>query len=317
MLTRRRVLAAKIEAAEGTAEAITVTDAGIIAINPKFDADIKMYDRANVMLNSLSKLQPMPGQKMGKISFQAELKGAGAAYSATVKPAVGMYLRACGFAETIVTTAGSETATYLPASTGVPSLTIWLYDDGVVKKLKGCRGTVKFDAKIGEAFLATFEFQGVYDAVADLAMISPTLEGTVPPLFLNASLTVGAYAAICETFSADMGNQLQMRPDVNSVNGYLSARITDRKPTCKIDPEMVTVATKDFYGLWAAGTTAALNIGPVAAASGLYNKFTITAPKLVPTSVSEGERSGNSTAPHDYTMAMNTGDDEFSILFAK
>ena len=316
MLTRRRVIAAKIEAAEGTAEAITAADGGIIAINPKFDADIKMYGRDNVMLSTLSKLQPIPGQRMGKISFQAELKGAGAAYSALIQPAIGKYLRACGFAETIVTTAGAETATYLPASTGVPSLTIWLYEDGVVKKLKGCRGTAKFDAKIGEAFLVSFEFQGVYGGVTDLAIINPTLEATVPPIFLNASLTIGAYSAICESFGVDMGNQLQMRPDVNSTAGYLSCRLTDRKPTGKLDPEMVTVATHDFFGLWLAGTPAALNIGPLAG-GGDYNKFTITAPKLVTTKIADSDRSGNSVAGHDFALVMNTGDDEFSIVFAK
>ena len=315
MKTRRSIIAAKIESVEGTAEALTVAEAGIMCLSPKFEADFKMYDRSNVMLGTLSKLQSVAGTKSGKISFQAELKGTGVAYSAVVKPAIGMYLRACSMSETVVTTAGSETVTYLPASSGAPSLTIWVYVDGIVQKLKGCRGTAKIDAKIGEAFIVSFDFTGVYDGVADLGMISPTLEATTPPTFLNAGLTFGGYAATCESFSADLGNQVQLRSDVNSATGFLSAIVADRKPTCTIDPEMVTVATRDYYGLWAAGTPAALNIGPVG--TGNYNKITITAPKLITSKISAGDRSGSVTAGHTCELAMNTGDDEISIVFSK
>lgn len=315
MLTRRGVIAGAIETVEGVAEEIAAADGGILGINIKFDPDFEMDKRDDVMTESLSPLLPLPGAKSGKLSFSAEMKGSGVAYSATVKPALGKYLRACGFAETIVTTAGSESATYLPASTGVPAMTLWFYHDGVVKKLKGCRGNVKFSAKKGGRFLAQFDFTGVYDDVADEVMISPTYEATVPPVFLDASLTIDGYAAVVETFDADMGNQLQLRPDANSAAGYLSARITKRYPVGKLDPEMTLAATRDWYGLWAAGTPAALNIGPIGTVD--YNRFTITAPKMVTTKIGEGDRSGEQVANHDYTLARNTGDDEISIAFVK
>lgn len=315
MLSRRRVIAAKIEAVEGTAEAITVTDAGILAIDPKFDADITMYDRANVKLNTLSKLVPVPGQRSGKISFKVELKGSGAAYSASVKPGVGVFLKACGFAETIDVTVGAEKATYLPASTGIPTLTIWLYEDGAVRKLRGCRGTVKFSGKVGEAVFAEFDFTGVYDGAATLAMITPTFESQVPPVLLNAAMTIDAYAAVLESFSIDMGNKIELRPSVNTPDGFLSALFVDRNPTGKIDPEMVLAATYDFFTKWTTGAVAALNIGPIS--NGNYNKFTITAPKCVYTKISGGERVGNITADLDFALTMNTGDDEFKLEFSK
>jgi len=315
MLTRRRIIAAKVESVEGTAEAITVTDAGIVAIDPKFDADIKMYDRNSIKLNTLSKLQPVPGQQMGTISFRCEIKGTAATYSATVKPAMGIYLRACGFSEAVDVTAGAEKVTYLPASTGVPSITIWLYDDGAVRKLKGARGTVSFSGKVGEPIFAEFKFTGVYDGAPALAMVTPTLELSPPPVMLNAALTIDAYAAICETFSVDMGNEIQMRGSANATTGYLSAMLTDRKPTGKLDPEMVLPATYDFMGKWVAGNAGALSIGPLGSVN--YNKFTISAPKCVYTKVGSGERSGLSTADLDITLAMNTGDDEFKLEFVK
>lgn len=315
MLSRRRVIAAKIESVEGTAEAITVSDTGILAIDPKFEADIKMYDRANVQLNTLSKLIPVVGTQAGKISFKAELKGSGAAYSSSVKPGAGVFLRACGFAETIDTTLGAEKATYLPASTGVPTLTIWLYEDGAVRKLKGCRGAVKFSGKVGEPVFAEFDFTGVYDGAATLAMVAPTFESQIPPVLLSAAMTIDSYAAILESFSIDMGNKVDLRPSINTAAGWLSALLTDRNPTGKIDPEMVLAATYDFYTKWTAGAGAALNIGPIA--NGDYNKFAITAPKCVYTKISEGDRTGNITADLDFALAMNTGDDEFQLQFSK
>jgi hypothetical protein len=316
MLSRRAVIAGAIEAVEGVAEAITVADGGVMAINVKWDPDFDMEKREDVMSESLSPLQPLVGAKKGTLTFQLELKGAGTAYAALVKPACGKYLRACGFAETIVTTAGVETATYEPASTGVPSITLWFYHDGVVKKLYGCRGNAKLSAKKGKRFLIDFSFQGVYGGIADLAIISPTYEPTAPPLFLNASLTIGAYAAVVDSFDADMGNTLEVLGSVNNVTGYRVCNITKRYPVGKLDPEMTLKATHDWYGLWEAGTPAALNIGPIVG-EGDYNTFAITAPKMVTTKIGEGDRGGQQVANHDYTFVRDTGDDEFVLTFSK
>ena len=314
MLTRRRVIAAKIEAAEGIMEAITVADGGVLAVDPKFDADIKMYER-NVMLGTLSNLQPLPGQQSGTISFKVELKGTTGAYAAGNKPDLSKFIRACGFAETVDLTAGAEKVTYLPASTGIPSLTLWLYEDGMVRKLYGCRGTVSFSGKIGEPVFADFKFTGVYGGTDTAAIIAPTFANVIPPTVLGASLTIDAYAAICESFSIDMGNEIQLRSSIGAAKGYLSALMTGRKPTGKIDPEMVLPTAYDFMGKWVAGTAAELAIGPIGSQD--YNRFTLDAPKCVYTKVGSGDRSGNMTADLDFSLAMVTGDDEFKLEFVK
>lgn len=309
MLTRRRVIAAKVEAVEGTAEALTVSDSGILAFDVKFDADFKMYNRAPA-LPTLSKLVPIPGQQSGKVTFKAEMKGPGASYSTTVKPALGLFLRACGFAETV--TAGTSVV-YAPASTGVPTLTIWVYEDGIIKKLKGCRGNVKLTGKVGEPIIAEFDFFGVYDAVVDGAMISPSYEASVPPVLLGTTFTVDGYAAVINSVSFDMGNKVELRDSLSNASGYFSALLTDRNPTGKIDPEAMLVATYDIYGKWKSGSAGALSLGAVGATN--FNKYTITAPKCVYTGVSEGDRVGIVTNETSFNLAMNTGDDEISISF--
>lgn len=308
MLTRRRVVAGKIEVTEGTAETITVADAGILAMDVKSDFDLKVTERA-IQLNTMSNLAPVIGAQSGKLSFRAELKGSGGASYATVPPALDVYLKACGFAATL----SAPSAIYKPASSGIPSITLWVYEDGIVKKLKGCRGNVKFSGKVGEPCYADFDFTGVWDAVADVAMISPTFEGTVPPALLNSAFTIDAYAGVITNFSIDMANNVALRETINTATGYVSALITARKPSGSVDPEMTAVAAYDWFGKWKAGATAAFNLGPVGGTA--YNKFAITAPKAVYNKIGEGDRNGIITADAQFSLAMNTGDDELVLTF--
>lgn len=309
MLTRRRIIAGKIEATEGTAESITVSDAGILAIDPKFEATIESNARATTIA-TLSNPIPITGKRSARITFRAELKGPGASYSASVKPALGTYLRACGFAETVV--AGTS-VTYAPASAGVPSITLWLYEDGLVKKLKGARGNVRISGEVGGIMYADFEFVGNYDGVADLAIVSPTYEATVPPILQGATFTVDSYAAVIRSISLDMGNSLQLRESVASTTGHLSAVITARSPSGSIDPEATTVSAYNWYGKWIANNAGALSLGAVG--SSQYNRYTITAPKVVYTGIRESSRSGIDVNEISFALAMNTGDDELSIQF--
>ncbi|MDH4100605.1 MAG: hypothetical protein OEV28_08515 [Nitrospirota bacterium] len=313
MQTNRRLIAAKPEAVEGTGETLLAADGGILALNVKVDVDIKMLPR-NVTKASLGKRADVPGSRLARITFRAEMKGPGSAYSTTVKPALSPYLRGCGYAETVDATPGTEKTTYVPASTGAPSLTIWSYEDGVIKKLIGCRGNVKFSTEAGGIVYADFDFIGVWDGLVDGAMLAPTFEGTTPPVFLNGSFTIDSYAAIIKGFNIDRANKLYLRESANASSGYLSAVITDRDFNGSIDPEMVLKATYDWYGKWQAGTPGALSIGYVGATQ--YNKFKITGPKAQYRKVSDADREGQTVADTAFQLAENTGDDEMQIEFA-
>ncbi|WP_298434582.1 hypothetical protein [Geobacter sp.] len=312
MLTKRRVVVAKIETVEGTPEALVAGDGGIIAIDAKWTPDIKMLSRA-AAIPTLSKLQDIPGLALSRIQFKTELMGRTAAFAAGNLPYVSPFLRACGFAETLVTTPSAETVTYAPASTGLPSLTIGLYSDGVIKKIAGARGTVKFTGNVGEQIWAEFDFLGAYIAPVAGAMLSPTFPSHLPPRLTGANFTVGAFSPTLKSFEIDMGNKLAPRENMNSASGYKSFMLSDRDPRGKFDPEMEAIATHDWYGRWLAGTSGALNIGAIGSAQ--YNKVQITAPKLAYVKVAEGDREGIELANTDFQLAMNTGDDEISIEF--
>ena len=311
--TRRRVLAGKIEAAEGVAETLTAAEGGILALDVKWTPDIKMLQR-NAALPTLSKLKQIPGLALAHVSFKVELMGRTAAFSALNLPHIDPYLRASGFAATLDVSAGVEKVTYKPASSGLPCMTIGVYSDGVRKLLTGARGSVKLSGEVGSQLFAEFDFVGAYNPVTDVTILAPTFPTFAPPLLTGASFTIGGYAAVMKSINFDMGNKLAPREDMNAVSGYKSFMITDREPTGHFDPEMNTVAEYDWYGLWKAGTSAALSLGAIGATQ--YNKVKVTAPTVVTTKIGEGDREGLEIADTSFQLAMGTGDDEIIIEFS-
>lgn len=315
MLTRKRAIYAKIESVMGTMEAITSTEVvGIVAYDVKLDPDIKMYERTPIS-TSLSPFAPAPGARSGKLSFKTELKGPAAAYSLTVKPVFSIFARACGLAETIVTTAGTESATYQVASAAIPTLTLWSNIDGEVKKLYGCVGNVKLEGKTGEPTFLTWEFTGVFAGVADLALPTVSYEMSDPPIMLGATFTLDGQTWNIDKYSIDLGNSVELVPSMKATDGWAYAKITNRKPVLGFDPEAVSVATYDIHGKWRSGAKGALAIGPVGSTD--YNRFSIAAPKCVYTKVGEGDRTGIYIYDVQATLARDSGDDEFVLSLPK
>lgn len=304
MLMERRLIAAKIEVTEGTAETLAAADAGILVFKPKADPDIAQYKR-NPTRTTLSQMASVSGKRSAKISFSVELKGSGVA--GTPPPILGVLLKGCGFSETIVALAS---VTYKPASASIPSLTIASYEDGVIKAIWGARGTVKITAKAGDVVMLDFEFTGADFSVTDGAMLAPTYDNVVPQPFLNAVFSLGGYPAIIGSFNADVANTVTLREDVSKGSGHISAVITNREPKGSIDPEMVTVATHNFFGIWRSGATAALST-VIGATAG--NIATITAPAIRYSKVSDSDKSGIAGLGLDFDLCMSAGDDEMSI----
>lgn len=318
MQTKRRVIAGKIEGVEGTPEALTATEAGLLVRSASYTPDITMLPR-EVILATFSKLPDLPGARMAAISFSAEVIGRGAAYSAGVKPRLSPYLRACGLLETVDVTPATEKVSYQRASANIPSLTLALLDDddeggAVLKRISGARGNVKFRGERGGALMADFTFTGVYLDVADGAQLAASYDALLPPQLLAAQFNLAGYAPSLQSFEVDLGNKVAGIPDMNTASGYKAFRITDGDTRGRFDPEMVKVSTYDYYGKWKGGIGGALSIGAFGPAQ--YNRVKLTAPKLVTTKVSEGERESLQIVNVDFQLAMNAGDDELVLEFS-
>ena len=201
-----------------------------------------------------------------------------------------------------------------PISTGVPSLTLGLYEDGIRKLIKGARGTVKFNFKIGEPVIANFNFMGVESGVTDASMLSGvSFDDVLPPVLLNAIMSVDNSSLNIGEMEIDIANTLASKDKIDDAKGILSYMITGRDVQGSFNPEMVSVATHDFFTKWFNNNPVKLDM--------LYgqntgNSFRFYAPKLVYSKVDDGERDGIQLAQtsFDLTGSMEPGDDELALL---
>ena len=379
MLIRKRQLAAKIEAVEGTAETLLAADAGILVnFSPKASYDPQMYQRDPVRA-SLTKMGKLAGKRSAGIDFSIELKGSG---SVTVEPEWLRLIRACGFAsnalkkitigaittgpylhgETITgetsgatgrvvlktangtttlyfialsgtfetgevitggTSGATATASADPASAGfeikpvsssVVSLTMGLFEDGIRKVLKGCRGTVKFNFKIGEPATLDFSFKGVEAGVADVPMFTGvSFDNTVPPVLLNAVMACDGVSLNIGEMEINVSNTLASKDKIDDAKGILSFMITGRDMQGSFNPEMVPVATHDFFSKWFSNTPMVVDL---AYGETEGNKFRFYAPGIIYNKIDDGDRDGLQLAQtsFDLTGSMEPGDDELAIL---
>ena len=303
LLLHKTQLAAKVEAAEGTAENPGAGDA-LLVINPSFSPQVQMHER-KIVTSDLSPYKSLSGRRSASLSFEVELKGEG---SAGVAPEWGELMRACGFDEDIV---ASTSVTYTPASSGVPSITLSLYMDGLLTKLWGARGSVKLSLSAGEPGRLNFQFTAADFSVTDAAMLSGvSYDATEPESFLAANFSIDSYSAVVERVDFDIANTLQLRSDVNKQSGYVSTLLTGRRPVGSLDPELPLVADYDVFTKWRDGNEGALSLTLGATAG---NIATITAPKCRYTKLGLAERGRARTRGADFELNRNNGDDELSI----
>ena len=306
MIIKRAQMAAKAEGTEGTAETLAGADA-FLAMNINFNPEIEMGPRDNVS-SSLSNFSKAPGARKATMEFDVELKGSGTAGTA---PALGKILKACGFGETVVAV---TSVTYLPASTGINSMTLALYNDGVRYSISGARGNVSLKLEKGKPGMLHFVFTSADFTVTDVALLTTgvTYETTKPQPFLTAALTIDSYAALLGSLEFNINNEVALRDDVNQGSGHKSAVIIGRRPSLSIDPEMITVATYDFFGKWRSGSEGALTLALTGSAG---NICTITSPKVQYTGAKLADKSGIRSLGIDCQLNRNAGDDEISIAF--
>lgn len=307
MLTKKSVVLAKIEATYNTDPTpVAATDAVKVENLTHGPASQKMVEQPNVK-NTLGKEKSLFGTALWQVTFDALVKGSGAAGTA---PEFGALLRACGLGETIV---ALTSVTYAPVSTGFESVTLYVYEDGKLYKITGCVGNVAHAGEAGGAGKLSFTFTGHKLAITDETLVSPTLDTTEAPIIKSAGFTIDSYAAAISALNFDMGNQVIMPPDINASDGFGEIQITDRDINGTIDPEDVLIATNDFISDWEAGTEMALTTGVIGGTVG--NRFQISMPAVSYRDASLGDRDGLRTMELPYGAHESSGDDGVSLAF--
>ncbi len=307
MLKRKVLVLAKVEAVYGVdAAPVPATD----SIRTGLDVSVKPTGEELVRDFADPSLSPLPhliGEKYAEAKFSTEIKGSGAAGTA---PEIGVLFKGCGFAETIVP---ATSAAYDPVSASEQSLTIWVYRDGLLHKLTGCRGTGEVDLSVGKYGVINWTFQGLYVDPIDSALLSGTYNVTQPPVVLSAAFSIGAYSAVATKLALSMANELAFRRDMNSAAGIREIVITGRPDRGgSFDPEAVLEATHPFWANWKSAVQAALSV-TVGSVAG--NRCVITGPKAQIKSIGYADRDGILTYEIPFRLARNLGDDEVKFLF--
>ncbi|AMV34329.1 hypothetical protein VN12_19545 [Pirellula sp. SH-Sr6A] len=305
-LKMKRVFAAKIETAAGTAESLTTSDAQFNAYNiespqPNFDVQSRPGQGA------FGKRASVVAGKIGVISFVHDWEWDG---TSTLPKWVDTLFPACGLVKSTLT---FTPRTEAPGA-NVKTLTIATYIDGKLKKLRGASGTAVTEFPTNKTPFTTFTFTGIWVPVEDEALIAPTYPTVSKMFYKNSTTTLDGVALCSSSLSLDFGNTVTPHECQADVEGYAYGLILDRTPVLSGDPEAVLVATQDRYGMFESMAEEAFSMtipGPTT------SYVTIAAPKAQIVSIQEGDRGGVETDDIQLQFNQNgsTPDQEFSIVF--
>ena len=193
-LINKTVVLAKLETTygvdsipSGAANALVVSNLNINPLNAEYIA-------RGIIRDYLGGSEELAGARYVECGFDIELVGSGLL---AVAPAWGPLMRSIGFAEIITPDVRVD---YVPISGNFESSTIYWYDDGVLHKLLGVRGTATLDLGVGKKPVISFKFMGVDGGATVAPVVGTTLTAwRVPQVVIDANsgdLTFGATHAI-------------------------------------------------------------------------------------------------------------------------
>ena len=307
LLTRKRVILIEAESSYGTdpsmatSTVVLVTD---LSITPQ-SSDVVNRDVVRPFLGASEQLL---ANTRVECTFSVELAGSGTAGTA---PRYGDALKACGFAEAIVS---STSCTYTPVSASFSSISIHYNVDGVRHIVTGCRGRFVVNAEVGAIPTIDFTFTGIYNAPTDTALPTIAYGNQATPLIFKNGNTSGfqllSYAGALQSLTMDAGVSTVYR---ELVGGTKEVIITDRASNGSVTIEAPTIAQKDYF-------TAALTDSSLGNLQFLHgttagNKVQLISSKVDIGDVNYGEMDGVAMLEIPYTLVPSASGNELSLIY--
>lgn len=231
----------KIETVEGTSAAPTAANA-IIASNVTFTPLQATEESRDLMLPYMGNQGVILTEEYGRIEFDVEIAGAGAAGSV---PQWGSILRAAGMAETV--TAGVDVA-YSIVESAVESGTIFFNSDGVQHIFLGGRCNVALNINASKIPKFRVTYTGLLGTVTDAVLPVVDASALVKPIVVskaNTALTMHGWTAIAESISFDLGNEVSPLFQI----GAEAVLISDRSSTGSAVIRATSVAELDLFAI--------------------------------------------------------------------
>lgn len=309
MKAKLKILAFKMEATYNTdpvpTAAANVVAAENVDINP-----LKMdVDTIDTVSNSFGGGIKVVAATWCAIKFDFPLCGGGAPRG--TPPNHGPMLRGAGWAQTIT---AATNVTYSLVSTGEESLACYFWNDGVLYKMLGIRGSVSENWTARKAPRGTFEGIGLVVPMVDQTMPTPTEPSIPRPVAVNkanTTLTIDGYSARMASFTWNQANEV----NYNNRVGREDVQIGGRQFSGKAVFELPTVAEKDFIGpagLCTLATPVAMSIVHGTAPG---NTLTRTLPKVQLFNPNPREDGGIVMLECDVHIAKTGSNDEMTLVY--
>ncbi len=316
-LIRKTAVLAKLEATygadpipTGAANALVVSNLSINPLNAEYVA-------RDIVRAYLGGSEELPGARYMECGFDIELVGSGVNAEA---PAWGPLMRAIGFAEVITPAVRVD---YVPVSGAFESATIYWYDDGVLHKLLGVRGTASLDLSVGSKPVISFKFMGVDGGtVAANAAATVLAAWKVPQIVLDANsgnITLGAThsAVLAPAFiggtefpSEGLTIDLGVKAQFQKLLGGESISISDRDVTGSMKLKLTAAEEVAAMSAVKAGTLTSIGLmhGTVA-----NEKISVFMPSVQRKEPTKEEMNGERMCGYKLRVLPLVGNDEIRI----
>ena len=315
----RTVILAKIEVTEGTDPIPTGASDAIQIVEGTLSPAGQIRDR-KPLSTSMAPKDPVQGTLYWELTLVVEAKTNGNADAGNVanKVEFDVLHRICGLSPSYE--AGTRIR-YRPVSDPASheTATIYVYYDGVLHKLRACRGSVEYNTAAGNFGTYSYTIQGLWTKPEDAAIPStPNIYQTSPPVLQSACMDLGSpsvFNPIIESFNVNMNNSIGTRMDPCSsyaVKGFL---LGDRDTQGTYNPEATLLSDHDWWADYTLKTQRKLRIQNGTTTGQIVE---VAVPKSVIREMPYGEREIMRTFEISYAAVggtTNNGDDEVEFIY--
>jgi len=317
-ISRNTAILAKIEGTYGTDPTPTGAANAMLVSNLSITPIKAQNVSRDLIRGYLGNSEQLLGTRYVECGFDIELAGAGTVATA---PAWAPLLLACGMAETVTAAVRVD---YLPVSTAFGSITIYWYDDGVLHKATGCRGTFTLDMAVGKRPVMSFKFTGIYASPTATANASLTLTAWKTPMVVvdlntqdttfggthttsTAPAVTGGTPYPSQGLTLDMGNSINF----TALLGGETVDLTQRAATGKVVLDLTAAQEVTMMGNVEAATLITLGLihGTVT-----NQKAMVWLPGVQLTNPSKVDVNGKRMIGFDLVLTPVAGNDEFRIV---